>query len=88
MRRLAAIGAVALGVAACGGSGNSYPANVQSNFLNACEMSASVSVCDCALKNIENQVPLAQFVQAERTLKQTGTLPEKLRSAALSCVGK
>jgi hypothetical protein len=87
MRRLVAICALALGVAACGG-GRSYPANVQSNFLNACEVSASVSVCDCALKNIEDQAPLSEFVQDERTFKRTGSLPDKFRTAALSCVGK
>lgn len=85
---LALTAASALGLAACGGSAPSYPANVQTNLLNACEQSGTVSQCDCALKYIEAHVPLRQFVAAEQAMTDDGApTPVWATTAGLNCRG-
>jgi hypothetical protein len=66
---------------------DSYPVNVQANFLNACEASAPVSACQCTLTWFEGNVTLAQFEQDEATLEQTGQQPADLRDAVAACGG-
>ena len=62
-----------------------YPANLQTNFLNACETGAPVAVCDCALKYIEQRVSLADFQIAEADIKKGGAPPQWLYDAIGAC---
>src|ERR1035441_7124274 len=66
---------VVLGVTACGG-GNSFAANLKSNFLNACEQQGSPSPCECALKQIEAHVSQSTFEASERAQAQGASPPK------------
>lgn len=81
----AASALLALGVSACGGS--SYPVNVQTNFLNACETNGgSVSRCGCTLKAIEANVSLSKFQIAENAIEAGDTnYPSWLLNSVSSC---
>lgn len=74
---IAAVAAtIAVAIAGCGASSKAtYPANVQTNFLNACEESGTVSTCDCSLSYIEGHVTLAKFQVANANIDSGGSLP-------------
>jgi hypothetical protein len=73
-------------LAACGGS-HSYPANVQANFLNACEANGGdVSSCGCALKWFESHRSLTQFMADDDQANNGGTPPDMLKASA-ACGG-
>jgi hypothetical protein len=65
-------------------SSNAYPANVQSNFLNSCEVNGSPSVCECSLSWFEQHVSLSQFEQDESELEQGGQ-PADITSVEQAC---
>jgi hypothetical protein len=66
-----------------------YPANVQSNFPNACETNATVAIRDCMLSNIEAYVQLSTFEVADRGgLGRGHEYPSWLLSTASACAGK
>jgi hypothetical protein len=75
---------VVLGVTACGG-GNSFAANLKSNFLNACEQQGSPSPCECALKQIEAHVSQSTFEASERAQAQGASPPKWQLDAARAC---
>lgn len=62
----------------------SYPVNVQSNFLNSCEQSATVAQCSCALSFFEASVPLGRFEQDELLVEQ-GQVPGDVTAAKFTC---
>lgn len=76
-------------LAGCGGSGHSYPPDVEHNFLVACENSATASQCNCMLDKIEAKVSLHEFVQADAaansTAESANDLPSWLYDAAAAC---
>ena len=77
---------VALVLTGCGG-GHSYPANVQSNFLNACEATGGdVSTCGCALKWFESHRSLTQFMADDDQANNGGT-PSDMIKASAACGG-
>jgi hypothetical protein len=79
-------------LAGCGGSsassaGHTYPANVKTNFLNACEARASTASCTCEFAYIQKHVSLATFTAADKALRAgTGGIPAWLLNAARACV--
>jgi hypothetical protein len=84
MRRLGILLASTVAIAACGGSATtSYPANVQTNFLNACEMKAGVAACDCTLSHIEQHVSLGDYQIGEQNI--ASGVPQWLDTAVRSC---
>ncbi|WP_143571006.1 hypothetical protein [Tessaracoccus sp. ZS01] len=67
------IGAVLLlGLSACGGSTpeNDYPAEVRTNFLDACvaQPGATSSMCSKCLEAVEDEFSLGEFVELEAGL--------------------
>lgn len=81
---LASVAAVVL--AGCGGS-KSYPTNVQSNFLNACEANGgAVSTCGCTLKWFESHKSLTQFI-ADDNQVNNGGVPSDMVKASAACGG-
>ncbi len=54
------------------------------NFLNGCEMSASVAQCSCLLGFFEANVPLARFGQDDALAAQ-GQVTADLRDAENAC---
>jgi 5,10-methenyltetrahydromethanopterin hydrogenase len=73
---------------ACGG-GSQYASNVKTNFLNACEASADVSTCECALSHVEGSVSVSTLLVAEREiLMGDKTYPSWMTDALSACVGK
>jgi hypothetical protein len=88
-RRLAAAALTTVGfaLAACGSS--SYPANVQTNFLNACETNGSLAYCDCTLSQVEAHVSLGTFQTADAAINAGDTnYPSWLLDAATACRSK
>ncbi len=67
-------------------SSSSYPVNVQTNFLNSCEVNGSAQTCQCDLSWLESNVSLNQFEQDEATANQ-GTIPADLTAAVQACGG-
>ena len=85
-----AVVVVAIGVFVYLNSGDSndgkpYPANIQTNFLNACEVQGSVSQCGCALQYIEARIPLAEFETAEADIKAGRSTPDWVYEAIAAC---
>jgi hypothetical protein len=75
-----------LAIAACGSSGPpTYPANVQTNFLNACEVKGQVAACNCTLTHIEQRVSLSDYQTGEQGIAVSGLLPQWLYDAVASC---
>lgn len=62
----------------------SYPANVQANFLNSCEGSATQTQCTCMLGWFENNVTLTQFTLDDQAARQ-GQDPADLQAAVAAC---
>jgi hypothetical protein len=75
---------------AFGGSSSSsvqpvaYPANVQANFLNACEANSQVTRCTCLLDFFQANVPLTRFEQDDALVNQ-GQTPPDVVSAENAC---
>jgi hypothetical protein len=90
MRYLIAAGLVVgsvLGLSACNGTNAAYPANVQTNFLNACEGNGgSVSTCGCTLSWFESHRSLTQFMADEDAI-YAGSVPADVTTAEAACNG-
>lgn len=86
----AAAATAAIALAGCGGSsGHTYPKNIQSNFLNACEANSTASRCGCILKNVEAHVSLHTFEVADRAVASgSSSVPSWLTSAVHACANK
>lgn len=69
-------------------SSKSYPANVQNNFLNACEANSSAGRCQCMLQWTENHISFAEFSRDDTAMRNGGSAPGWLVTAATSCAGK
>jgi hypothetical protein len=85
----AAVGAAVAGLVlllpGCGGSSSVYPANVQSNYLNACESGGgSVAKCGCTLDWFQKHISLTQF-QADEDEVNNGSVPDDMKSAVRAC---
>jgi hypothetical protein len=79
---------IVIAVASGGGGGTTYPANVQTNFLNSCKTTGSVARCDCSLKYIEARVSLGAFQTAETAIEAGDTnYPSWVIDSATSCAG-
>ncbi len=61
-----------------------YPQNIQSNFLNSCEVNGSVSSCQCSLSFFETTVSLSQFLQDDQQASQ-GVVTQDFVNAANAC---
>lgn len=70
--------------AATAGPVFAYPQNVQDNYLNGCEASASTVACQCTLDWFQSNIPLARFEQDD-TLASQGETPADLASAVAAC---
>jgi hypothetical protein len=68
------------------GTGRDYPAEVRSNFLESCSTNSPVSVCSCALEEIEQAYTLGEFVDAEQDYVRTGDFPARMTSIMQGCV--
>ena len=85
-RTVGLLGAAAVAVTMLAGCGEKYPTNVESNFLNACEMrGGSASRCGCALGWLESNVSFAQYTAAEAEMYRTGALPASVAGAVAAC---
>ena len=82
---LGMMAATAIALGACGGS--SYPANVQANFLNACEGNATQAQCTCLLSKVEGGTSLQTFTDAENAIENGGGTPSWLTADAAACAG-
>ena len=75
---------------ASGGSGGTtqtqaaYPVNIQTNWLNSCEVDSTVATCQCGLTWFEQNVPLQRFEQDQAEFNQ-GTEPADLVEARQAC---
>ena len=61
-----------------------YPVNIQTNWLNSCEVNSTVATCECGLTWFEQNVPLQRFEQDQAEFNQ-GTEPADLVSARQAC---
>jgi hypothetical protein len=61
-----------------------YPVNIQTNWLNSCEVDSTVATCQCGLTWFEQNVPLQQFEQDQAEFNQ-GTEPTDLVEARQAC---
>jgi hypothetical protein len=61
-----------------------YPVNIQTNWLNSCEVDSTVATCECGLTWFEQNVPLQRFEQDQAEFNQ-GTEPADLVSARQAC---
>jgi hypothetical protein len=76
-----------LALTACGG-GSTYPANVQTSFLNSCETTGSKARCECSLKYVEAHVSFSAFQTAEKAIEAGDTnYPSWVIKSATSCAG-
>lgn len=69
---------------AAGCGSNSWPANMEANFLNACEVNGNRSGCECALSNLKESMTADEFEAAEK-IAVAGVVDPRLRDAAASC---
>jgi len=67
----------------CGG--NSWPANIESNFLNSCETNGTRSRCECALSNLREKMTADEFEAAEKALVSTRSMDSRITDAVASC---
>lgn len=90
--RLPAVLFVSLLVLALGGCGGKsqpdvkyrYPANVQGNFLKACEGGQRSTRCRCLLQALENRVPYDRFRTIDRDVARK-SLPPEIVAAVRAC---
>jgi len=68
------------------GSGRDYPAQVRSNFLSSCTVSAPAAACSCALERIEQAYTFDDFIDAEQEYRRTGVLPADMTAAMTACM--
>ena len=72
------------------GGGNRYPADVRSNFLDACENAGSSrSTCACILEALEDTYTLSEFTRLEEEILRGGTSSGAIREmemAAAACI--
>jgi hypothetical protein len=61
-----------------------YPVNIQTNFLNACEENGTQAACQCSLSWFEQHVSLQQFEQDDAEADQ-GITPPDLTLAEEAC---
>jgi hypothetical protein len=62
---------MALAVAACGGGGEDYPAEVAEPFLSSCTAGGtSEAVCQCALDKLEEEYSLEEFTEESTAFAQ------------------
>ncbi len=79
-----ALAVIALG--GCGGdSKHEYPADVQNNFLTACEVQGSSSACECALNKLQEKMSADEFNRAEVEMTANGVFPPKVLDAVAEC---
>lgn len=61
-----------------------YPVNIQTNYLNSCEVNASASACQCTLSWLEANVSLSQF-NADNNEADQGVEPQDEVNAVRAC---
>lgn len=72
-----------LALSGCGA--NSWPSNIEANFLNACEVQGNRSSCECALSSLKGSMTANEFEAAETAATQSGTLDSRITNAIASC---
>jgi hypothetical protein len=66
----AALCAVAFLLAGCGAGAERYPADYQTNFVQACQMNGSAEAhCQCVWAKVESEIPVTEFVAADAVLQ-------------------
>jgi hypothetical protein len=69
-----------------GNAHDRYPANIEVNFLNACEMGgAPADSCRCAFEQIRSQFSVEEFDALEREMGLTGVVPATVATSASNC---
>lgn len=61
-----------------------YPAQIQANFLNSCEVNSTVVRCSCFLGFFESNISLARFEQDDALVTQ-GQTPADVVNAENAC---
>ncbi len=69
-------GTVTTPVAAATATISGYPVNIQTDFLNSCEVSGSQQVCQCDLTWYEQHISLARFEQDATEESEGITVPD------------
>lgn len=65
---------------------DSYPANIEANFLNACEAGgAPASSCRCVFQRIQNQFSIEEFDALENEMTLTGAVPAAIEASVSGC---
>ena len=70
---------------AAGCGSNSWPANMEANFLKACEVNGKRSGCECALSSLKGKMTADQFAAAETAVAQGSGLDSRVTDAIASC---
>ncbi len=69
---------------------NSYPAAVETNFIDTCKVNLSETVCSCIYDKIQENVAYDEFVKEDIEARKSGTVSpafeEKLKVYASGCV--
>jgi hypothetical protein len=65
---------------------DSYPANIEVNFLNACEAGgAPADSCRCAFQQIQSEFSIEEFDVLEREMALTGVVPAPVAASVSNC---
>lgn len=68
-----------------GGGEGGYPSAAREAFLDSCEGGSTPETCECALRYLEENVPLEEFVQAGIAISQGEPPPPAITKADESC---
>jgi len=68
-------------VAAASSATSTYPVNIQTNFLNSCEVNGSQQVCQCDLTWFEQHISLTRFEQDDAEESEGITSPDVVAAA-------
>jgi hypothetical protein len=62
-----------------------YPEAARQSFLDSCSAGASLETCECALKYLEENVPIEEFVQAGLDIAEGKEPPPAVSKATEEC---
>jgi hypothetical protein len=94
LRRLLALGVLALALVACGGDDDKegYPEESVDAFVSECrkaQKGTTEEACRCVIEQLQKTMPYEEFKRADAALKENEPVDEaslvKLRTAAENC---